>query len=70
MRRRNEETPEEEEARVARAEAEAAARESAAQWHEVNGIAELVREIHSGRNGVSFLEDLAEAMKPRKKRKP
>jgi len=65
MRRRNEETPEEEEARVARAEAEAAA-----QWHEVNGIAELVREIHSGRNGVSFLEDLAEAMKPRKKRKP
>ena len=69
MWRHKEETPEEEEARMARAEAEAAARKSAEQWREVNGIAELVREIHSGRNGVAFLEDLAEAMKPRKRNK-
>lgn len=67
MWRRKEESPEEEEARMARERAEKVARESTERWPEVNGIAELVEEIHSGRNGVSFLEDMAEAMKPRKR---
>ncbi len=55
----------------ARADAEAAARASTERWSDVNGLAELVREIRSGRNGVSFLEDLAEAMRPKpRKREP
>jgi hypothetical protein len=53
----------------ARANAEAAARASAERWSDVNGLVELVREIHSGRNGASFLEDLAEAMKPKPRKR-
>lgn len=62
--------PEEEaEARMAREAAEKTLRETKARWPEIVHLGELAQEIRSGRNGVSFIEDMAEALRPRPPRK-
>lgn len=54
---------------MARESAEQELKETRDRWSEIGGIAELVREVRSGDNGVSFLQDMATAMKPRPPRK-
>lgn len=53
---------------MARERAEQAARETTDRWPEIVTVSDLVREIRSGKNGTGFLDDLAEAMKPKKRR--